>query len=284
MFLSRLHREEPSKDDIASCRSLLVEMKREAVEKGDQNGAKHIWCLEQVLEAHLQYQAAFQELKSGKFYEAWCTLERIEITLLSLSRHLQSGWHQYQMDFLEEYVEQWQSLFPYKIFMSPEFVKEVVKCSICSRRVTPRNPCGHRVGEIYDGEMCCRIVEQAQLLNMAMVENPVQKYSVPFMTDPATGKSYDHYDYSTVNYAVRALHSPYDRWSYVRTQIRHPHERFGQVGRNKPCPCGSGKKYKKCCLNESGILAPHIEFKFQRPPPLDLPRLEYVGDSKRGAS
>ena len=24
----------------------------------------------------------------------------------------------------------------------------------------------------------------------------------------------------------------------------------GKVGRNKPCPCGSGKKYKKCCLAE----------------------------------
>jgi uncharacterized protein YecA (UPF0149 family) len=21
----------------------------------------------------------------------------------------------------------------------------------------------------------------------------------------------------------------------------------GDVGRNDPCPCGSGKKYKKCC-------------------------------------
>ena len=24
---------------------------------------------------------------------------------------------------------------------------------------------------------------------------------------------------------------------------------FPKVGRNDPCPCGSGKKYKKCCLN-----------------------------------
>lgn len=23
-----------------------------------------------------------------------------------------------------------------------------------------------------------------------------------------------------------------------------------KVGRNQPCPCGSGKKYKKCCLGE----------------------------------
>ncbi|MCI5196488.1 MAG: hypothetical protein D3919_09690 [Candidatus Electrothrix sp. AW5] len=23
-----------------------------------------------------------------------------------------------------------------------------------------------------------------------------------------------------------------------------------KIGRNKPCPCGSRKKYKKCCLNK----------------------------------
>ncbi|MBV8056713.1 MAG: SEC-C domain-containing protein, partial [Deltaproteobacteria bacterium] len=22
----------------------------------------------------------------------------------------------------------------------------------------------------------------------------------------------------------------------------------GKIGRNDPCPCGSGKKYKRCCL------------------------------------
>jgi hypothetical protein len=24
-----------------------------------------------------------------------------------------------------------------------------------------------------------------------------------------------------------------------------------KIGRNAPCPCGSGKKYKKCCLNKN---------------------------------
>jgi len=27
-----------------------------------------------------------------------------------------------------------------------------------------------------------------------------------------------------------------------------PYHREDKVGRNEPCPCGSGKKYKKCCL------------------------------------
>jgi hypothetical protein len=30
-----------------------------------------------------------------------------------------------------------------------------------------------------------------------------------------------------------------------------PVRRGPKVGRNDPCPCGSGKKYKKCCLNDA---------------------------------
>ncbi len=25
---------------------------------------------------------------------------------------------------------------------------------------------------------------------------------------------------------------------------------MSKIGRNEPCPCGSGKKYKKCCIDE----------------------------------
>ena len=31
------------------------------------------------------------------------------------------------------------------------------------------------------------------------------------------------------------------------------------VGRNDPCPCGSGKKYKKCCLGKDETAPPHVE-------------------------
>ena len=30
---------------------------------------------------------------------------------------------------------------------------------------------------------------------------------------------------------------------------------MGQVGRNQPCPCGSGKKYKRCCLAQDAARA-----------------------------
>jgi len=30
--------------------------------------------------------------------------------------------------------------------------------------------------------------------------------------------------------------------------LRKPYKAPKKIGRNDPCPCGSGKKYKKCCL------------------------------------
>ena len=32
----------------------------------------------------------------------------------------------------------------------------------------------------------------------------------------------------------------------VRTVVKNKDDPFANVGRNDPCPCGSGKKYKKC--------------------------------------
>ena len=37
---------------------------------------------------------------------------------------------------------------------------------------------------------------------------------------------------------------------YLKPRVLHP-----KIGRNEPCPCGSGKKYKKCCKdgNEQNV-------------------------------
>ena len=44
---------------------------------------------------------------------------------------------------------------------------------------------------------------------------------------------------SDVDTFAEATHSP---TTIFREDVR--------IGRNDPCPCGSGKKYKKCCMNE----------------------------------
>lgn len=33
----------------------------------------------------------------------------------------------------------------------------------------------------------------------------------------------------------------------------------GKVGRNDPCPCGSGKKFKKCCVDSPAYTAAPVQ-------------------------
>ena len=43
-----------------------------------------------------------------------------------------------------------------------------------------------------------------------------------------------------------ALNEGKGKSTVVQQQIRHEDKH----GRNEPCPCGSGKKYKKCCFDK----------------------------------
>ncbi len=54
-----------------------------------------------------------------------------------------------------------------------------------------------------------------------------------------------------LNHPINCLHETSrfekmgDQWFYVDGDVESSGET--KVGRNDPCPCGSGKKYKKCC-------------------------------------
>ena len=41
-----------------------------------------------------------------------------------------------------------------------------------------------------------------------------------------------------------------ERYKQPKHKFLGYHEPKPKIGRNEPCPCGSGKKYKKCCGKE----------------------------------
>lgn len=274
--LRRIRRHLAAFEDRSSAgtdiRSLLTSIKEEAVNDGNQALARACWCLESVDEIQSRYVQAFSELKLNEFHSGWCTFELCETLLGFLESHYEESGNRFGLAFIRGQVERFQALFPYKIFVSPAFLVREPRCGICDKRFTPRGHCEHRVGEIYDGVLCTRKLTKLELLEVSMVTNPVQKYSVLF---PEGGSSNDHYDYSLPRYVVDGLTSPWHGWDYRWTKIRHPHDRFADVGRNDPCPCESGLKYKRCCLGHSGVLQPHCEIIFDRPLPPGLPTLVY---------
>lgn len=245
---------------------LFLSLEKETAKgKNQEDLCNKIWCIEQVLEIVTTYLKTFNTLKEGKFYDAWVLLENIELQVKFLKPHFENKFSQYGIDLISRQVEQFQSLYPYEVFFSPEILALRKRCNICNKEVLIRNPCGHKVGKLYQGEMCIRIVEEAKLLSIAAVKNPVQKYSVAFSIDPETGQSVDQYNYSRVKWVIERLQSPFDSWRTDWTKIRHPHDYFKDVNSADKCPCGSGKSYFMCCLKKSGVLRPHCNIFFENP-------------------
>jgi len=58
----------------------------------------------------------------------------------------------------------------------------------------------------------------------------------------AAGATYNHHE-------VSKFVKEEGKWYYLDGDLlRPPQAQSLKIGRNEPCPCGSGKKYKKCCL------------------------------------
>lgn len=77
--------------------------------------------------------------------------------------------------------------------------------------------------------------------------------SDPYLPELSTPviKTSDEIDTDINHKQLKELKS--DLRDQVITQLRTPTRRTGPrkgAIRNDPCPCGSGRKYKKCCINK----------------------------------
>jgi hypothetical protein len=242
----------------------LARLKKEAVTVGDQQFAKACWCLEQIGRAQDAFSRGFNRARGEDYYGFWCDLERCELALQFLAPHYSVADDKFfGLGHVAKHVRLFQELFPYKYFLSPGMVVKEAVCSTCGATIRVRGGCEHIIGEVYDGEMCCRIVKDADLIEVSLVDTPAHKYSVAFGPEIS-------YDYGAVRYVVRGLRSPWISWAYKERQVVESREKYPGAPRNALCPCGSGKKYKRCCLSEVTERR-HMDIDFDEPPPADLP-------------
>lgn len=252
--LSSLHLQSFSLEDFDNELQLN---KEHYVSIDDQQQAKLLWIYQTIVKIHSEYRQAFDLLKAKKYYDGWCKLERVEIIFRRLKKHFSFDKSLYYLWHIEKSVKNLQVLFPYRLFASSELLKKKKICSVCDKEVTIRNSCSHIVGEIYNGEMCYRVVTESEVLGIALVENPGNKYSVMFLKDEKTDAQIDHYNYDTIDYLFDLINWPYESWDLEVSEKEVKDNSWGKVGRNDTCPCGLNKKYKNCCMKKK---IPHYEF------------------------
>lgn len=253
----------------------------DALSSADGAVADRAWFLNRVAQCYRGFVTCFEQMRTGAFYEAWCEFERIEIALPWLVANPFLNPKDFAIGALKKRVTQWQSLYPYKVFISPGMIHRRKECSLCHAVISPWNSCAHEVGKVYDGRECYRIVTKAEFLEVSLVLDPVQKYSVAFAAKGPDGKAVDHHDHSVARFLVDRLASPFDDWLVQRTFAYHPHSLFPNATEEGPCPCESGRSYKGCCLSRRGVVRPHFQFAFKKPPAQSLPSAAFAGYGER---
>lgn len=73
---------------------------------------------------------------------------------------------------------------------------------------------------------------------------PLSEFIAEAEKDPELVRDFDNNLISLINDS-----DPLENQGYVPNSSMMPAKAEPKVGRNEPCPCGSGKKYKKCCGN-----------------------------------
>jgi len=219
--------------------NLKIQKQRAMINK-DELLANELWCLIAVYKIQEKYLSMFQQLKNGQYEDAWKLLWQIEISIGNLQMNFGDEINNYNIMLINFIIKNYEKVFPEYVYLSRESIVKKEYCSICGKQILLRGGCNHIPGKLYMGELCIRVVKNIKFLGVAIVQNPLDKYAVLKIK----GKDYN---YQVLKCLMSQLESPFERW-YVEGEKRKKPE-YKNIGRNDKCPCGSGKKYKKCCLN-----------------------------------
>lgn len=221
-----------------------------AIAENNEEKANYFWCLRQIYIIQHGFLCAFEYLSNKQYEDAWNKFDTIDMEIGFLEENFSIDYDndKFHLAFIGRIIKEYQKLFPYLHFLSRENIIKSEECSICGAPISFRNRCGHKPGKLYMGELCLRKVTNMEFKAMAIVTDPFDKYA--YITIPDK-----EYDYGMLDWLMTYVKSPYDSFSIETKKEKKPE--YIKIGRNDPCPCGSGKKYKKCHLGTDSELMDH---------------------------
>ncbi len=192
--------------------------------------------------------------RKGHQSEAWGSLQDA-ISLLRVIKRFSN----INIACFENQLTEIEKLFPYKLFNSVGFLVERFRCSICGEDIDSAS-CPHRRGHLYRGVMAQAVAdgENCRIDHVAIVENPSDKRCVLWLGDPETSEAF-HALRILSDALISGKIKPLDISDLVFSKRTRPNPQWRKLGRNAPCFCGSGKKFKKCCQTKRNIETDHVD-------------------------
>jgi hypothetical protein len=212
------------------------------------------YVLKQFIKLLQDYVSYWKLLASDKFSDSWSALQDVQDRLRTVLRFTDEP-RPLILKHIERQCGELEKLYPYRLFMSVGIVKEEAECSICGKSIDSFE-CEHVRGELYRGKRAYSIIKHIkQLEEISLVTNPADKRCVVQILD--TSEQFKGVEYLAKGIRDKVL-APLDFSHLEFSTIRKRNNKIPLVGRNELCPCGSGKKFKNCCIENSYIEETHV--------------------------
>ncbi len=201
------------------------------------------------------YSEYWSQVCTGAYDQSWDALQDV-LDLLRTIKKFTIFDKTFLFKFLEKQALGLERLYPYKLFASTEIIVSKVECGICGNNIDSME-CDHIQGELYRGKLAYGIVREIKdCIAVALVENPANKRCKMGNIDgkPIIFPCLNYLTESLLTKKVNPLFISHTEETVRRIQIKD-----SRIGRNEICSCGSGKKFKKCCINKDFAEKKHIE-------------------------
>ncbi len=242
------------KEEINYLESELTIAKRECPSTQDEvlNG---FYVLAQYISMHSSYSDLWEKITNGTFAASWGSLQDA-LGLLRTVKKFSSPDPNQDVGFFEAQLQNLEKLYPYNFFFSAAVTVELFECSICGKDLDSFD-CPHIRGELYRGEMAYGIARNiVELDHVAMVTHPSDKRCVVQYDD--NGKEFKLVRFlSDLISSGKLRPSDFGELRFSLRKTKNPD--FQKMGRNEPCYCGSGKKFKSCCISKEFITNDHVD-------------------------
>lgn len=232
--------------DFDNCNHLFDYIKALAIQKKDERLANAQYVFREYFLLFCELIKYWERLKSKDYQSSWNKLQDCFDIIKYVGKFTDED-NRYELPKLYNLLLEYEALYPYKVFCSSEYIIEEANCSICGKSVLGLD-CPHIKGELYWGEPAVHsITKIKEVQAVALVSHPEDKRCIIQAADENIS---DEEKFRKLNNFVE-LNLPFLQMFSINCKIeKRTNEEYKGIGRNAPCPCGSGKKFKKCCYSK----------------------------------
>lgn len=239
-----------SEDILQGLRDLVASARCNPVAESD-DFRNDLWVIERYIVLLAKYGHLWKSILDRRFSESWHLLQD-SLDHLRLIKKFSN----INIEFFEGQLLELERTYPYNVFFSIGATVESFECSICGQDIDSQE-CQHVRGNLYGGVMAYAIAKNiTQLDHISMVLHPADKRCVVSYED-------DGEQFKLVRYVSSLISSKRFRISdFGRLQFSkrlRPNPDYRRLPRNERCFCGSGKKFKHCCIGEAHIEGDHVD-------------------------